>query len=151
VNFYTRSFTASTLLFIGLSMSVLASGNYALAQAASPAKKSVAVKSKGTEVAMVSADDDGIIPDINNSTTNEYKCELNDSLTIYSHENDDNRTALRWKNRLYGLKRIATTTGANRFENKKAGLVWIGIPTKGMLLDSIRGQQLANECKTASQ
>ena len=28
------------------------------------------------------------------------------------------------------MTRIETTTGAHRFENKKAGLVWIGIPAK---------------------
>ena len=150
MNFNTRACTASTILFIGLSMTVLATSNSALAQASS-AKKSVVTKSKSTQVAMISTDDDGIIPDISNSTTNEYKCELNDSLTIYSHNNDDNRAALRWKNKLYGLKRVVTTTGANRFENKKAGLVWIGIPTKGLLLDSIRGRQLANECITGNK
>ena len=31
------------------------------------------------------------------------------------------------------------------------GLVWIGIPAKGLLLDSKKGQQLANECKNAEQ
>ena len=67
----------------------------------------------------MSRDEDNLVPDITTSTVHEYKCELNDSLTIYSNKDDDNRAALRWKNKLYGLKRIATTTGANRFENKK--------------------------------
>ena len=31
------------------------------------------------------------------------------------------------------------------------GIVWIGIPAKGILLDSRKGQQLANECKSAEQ
>lgn len=96
-------------------------------------------------------DEDDSIPDINESTTYEYRCEMNDVLNIYTNADDNNHIALHWKNRLYRLHRIMTTTGANRFENTKAGLVWIGIPTKGMLLDSRRGQQLANECKTAGQ
>ncbi|MCY1251071.1 hypothetical protein D9M72_647880 [compost metagenome] len=29
--------------------------------------------------------------------------------------------------------------------------MWIGIPAKGMLLDSKQGRQLANECKDAEQ
>jgi hypothetical protein len=49
---------------------------------------------------------------------------------------------------VYKLSRVATTTGAQRFENEKSGLVWIDIPAKGMLLDSHHGHQLANECKT---
>lgn len=49
------------------------------------------------------------------------------------------------------MDRVDTSTGANRFENRKIGLVWIDIPTKGILLDSKRGKQLANECKSAQQ
>ena len=40
---------------------------------------------------------------------------------------------------------------AKRFENKLFGLIWIGIPSKGMLLDSKLNRQLANECKNAEQ
>ncbi len=96
-------------------------------------------------------DEDDMIPDTKGSTTFEYHCDMKDTLTIYTNGDDDDHIALRWKNRIYRLKRIATSTGANRFENKKVGLVWIGIPSKGMLLDSKHGQQLANECKTTGQ
>jgi len=58
---------------------------------------------------------------------------------------------MRWKKKLYRLTRTETTTGASRFENPQAGFVWIGIPAKSMLLDSHKGQQLANECKSAPQ
>ena len=110
----------------------------------STAAKAAAGKSSVT-------DEDDMIPDIKESATYEYKCEMNDTLTIYTNADDNQHIALRWKDRLYRLRRIETTTGANRFENKKTGLVWIGIPTKGMLLDSRHGQQLANECKTRGQ
>ena len=96
-------------------------------------------------------DEDDMIPDIKQSATYEYHCEMKDFLTIYTNGDDPNHIALRWKDRLYRLHRIITTTGATRFENTKVGLVWIGIPTKGMLLDSRHGQQLANECKTTGQ
>ena len=46
---------------------------------------------------------------------------------------------------------MGTTTGAQRFENPFWGLIWIGIPAKGILLDSRLNRQLANECKTAQQ
>jgi hypothetical protein len=81
----------------------------------------------------------------------EYACELGNKITIYSNADDGNSIALRWKNRLHRLTREATTTGAQRFENKLAGLIWIGIPAKGMLLDSKVNRQLANECKTSEQ
>ncbi|HEY0590070.1 MAG TPA: hypothetical protein VGD52_28350 [Pseudoduganella sp.] len=80
-----------------------------------------------------------------------YACELGNKITIYSNADDSNSIVMRWKNRLHRLTREATSTGANRFENKIAGLIWIGIPAKGMLLDSKVNRQLANECKTSDQ
>jgi hypothetical protein len=49
------------------------------------------------------------------------------------------------------MDKVGTTTGAMRYENTKIGLVWIGIPSKGILLDSKQNRQLANECKDADQ
>lgn len=90
-------------------------------------------------------------PDTKNAASADYQCELGNKLTIYSHADNDKFVALRWKNKLLQLTKVDTTTGASRYENKKNGLVWIGIPAKGMLLDQKKGQQLANECKTAEQ
>nr|WP_315477150.1 hypothetical protein [uncultured Undibacterium sp.] len=87
-------------------------------------------------------------PNIALSSDTEYKCELGNSLVMYAHPEDNQSLAMRWRNRLYKLTRVETSTGAHRFENQKIGLVWIDIPTKGMLLDSHRGHQLANECKS---
>jgi hypothetical protein len=87
-------------------------------------------------------------PNIALSADTEYKCELGNSLVMYAHPEDNQSLAMRWRNRLYKLTRVETSTGAHRFENQKVGLVWIDIPTKGMLLDSHRGHQLANECKS---
>jgi membrane-bound inhibitor of C-type lysozyme len=90
-------------------------------------------------------------PDITDTTMAEYSCELNNKVTIYTNEKDSGHIALRWKNRLHRLERVGTTTGALRFENTKFGLIWIGIPSKGILLDSKQNRQLANECKNAQQ
>ncbi|PRC92178.1 MliC family protein [Solimicrobium silvestre] len=124
---------------------------FVFAQSTTPTPVKKTATKKAVPAQEVSNDEDDMTPDIKESTTYEYKCELKDSLTIYTNSDDNDHVALRWKNKLYRLKRVVTTTGANRFENKKAGLVWIGIPTKGMLLDSRHGQQLANDCKTAGQ
>ncbi len=90
-------------------------------------------------------------PSVTEHKATEYACELGNKITIYTNAEDSNSIALRWKNRLHRLTREATTTGAQRFENKLAGLIWIGIPAKGMLLDSKVNRQLANECKTSEQ
>ena len=90
-------------------------------------------------------------PDITDNKTTDYACELGNKITIYTNDNDAAHIALRWKNRLHRLARIGTTTGALRFENPHYGLIWIGIPSKGILLDSKLNRQLANECKNAEQ
>ena len=105
-------------------------------------------KSTALPISETASDDDEKEPDVLQSRVSEYKCELGNSLTMYSNNDDDNHLAMRWKKRIYRLTRVETSTGAHRFENRKAGFVWIGIPTKALLLDSIRGHQLANECKT---
>ena len=90
-------------------------------------------------------------PDIANTKVTEYACELNNKITIYEHEGDNEHIALRWKKRLHRLTRVSTTTGAHRFENRNWGIIWIGIPAKGLLLDSRLNRQLANECKSPEQ
>jgi hypothetical protein len=90
-------------------------------------------------------------PDITDTLVTEYSCELGNKITIYTNEKDDAHIALRWKKRLHRLNRVGTTTGALRFENPYYGLIWIGIPAKGILLDSKLNRQLANECKNAQQ
>jgi membrane-bound inhibitor of C-type lysozyme len=90
-------------------------------------------------------------PDITETQTTEYHCELGNKITIYTNEHDADHIALRWKNRVHRMNRVGTTTGAQRFENPVFGIIWIGIPSKGILLDSKLNRQLANECKNAAQ
>lgn len=90
-------------------------------------------------------------PDITDTITVEYNCELGNKVTLYTNEGDTSHMALRWKKRVHLMTRVGTTTGASRFENATFGLIWIGIPAKSMLLDSRLNRQLANDCKNAEQ
>jgi hypothetical protein len=63
-------------------------------------------------------------------------------------QSDDKHIAMRWNKRIHRLTRVDTTTGANRFENHKMGLVWIGIPAKGLLLDSKKGRSWPTNART---
>lgn len=127
----------------------------ALAQSAPPAAEQVhkkaPAKKKAAAKKETAADEDDKEPDVTASSTTEFQCDLGNKLAIYRNVEDDKHIALRWNKRLLRLTRVATTTGANRFENRKNGWVWIDIPTKGMLLDAKKGQQLANECKSPEQ
>jgi hypothetical protein len=101
--------------------------------------------------AAAGTDEEDREPDTAGSTGLDYDCALGDKVTIFSNATDDKHIALRWNKRLMRLSRVETTTGAHRYENRRQGMVWIGIPAKGILLDSKKGQQLANECKSADQ
>ena len=109
------------------------------------AKKAVVVEE---EHALASTEPD---PDLTDTITVDYSCELGNKVTIYTNDGDSSHMALRWKKRLHRMTRVGTSTGASRFENTTFGLVWIGIPAKSMLLDSKANRQLANECKNADQ
>jgi hypothetical protein len=114
------------------------------------AKSSKHKKAKKEDTKQEFADDEPE-PDVTDTTMAEYSCELNNKVTIYRNLMDDSHIALRWKNHLRRMDKVGTTTGAQRYENAKLGLVWIGIPSKGILLDSKQSRQLANECKDAEQ
>lgn len=136
----------------------------AFAQSAAPHTHKEAAKKpakKTTKKAAAAAGADGLVPDmseedlgeanIEGSVVTEYACELGNKITTYNNDSDDKYMALRWKNTVHRLRRVGTSTGANRFENRRYGLVWISIPSKAMLLDSRKGQQLANECRNPEQ
>ena len=141
----------SNLLTTILTLVILCGFSNAVFANPAPGKKKPA-KIKTSKIASNNAvtDANEPEPDVQSSVNQEYKCELGNTLVMYEHPDDQQSLAMRWKNRLYKLTRIETSTGAHRYENQKAGLVWINIPAKGLLLDSHRGKQLANECKTTT-
>ena len=124
-----------------------------------PVKKSSkkAVEEKGAPAAAGAAassnDDDEDLGEANieGSTVTHFNCELGNKITTYTNAGDDKYMAIRWKDKVHRLRRVGTSTGANRFESRKDALVWINIPTKAMLLDSKKSQQLANECRDPEQ
>ncbi|WP_308606397.1 hypothetical protein [Massilia sp. DJPM01] len=141
----------NTLLACSLAMAAATLCAAPSAQAAEPKKTVKATaksKSHPKAVDVVGSEPE---PDISGTTTTDFNCELGNKVTTYHNDSDDGHIALRWKKRLHRLTRVGTTTGAKRFENPLFGLVWIGIPAKGMLLDSRLNRQLANECKNAEQ
>ncbi|MBF8177269.1 MAG: hypothetical protein K2Y13_13590 [Burkholderiaceae bacterium] len=116
-----------------------------------PAKAAAAATPAAAAAAGEDEQEDLGEANIEGSTVTHYNCELGNKITTYNNVGDDKYMAIRWQNKVHRLGRIGTSTGANRFENRKAGLVWINIPSKAMLLDSRKGQQLANECRNPEQ
>ena len=150
----SKLFMACSLALASLS---LAAGAHAAAETSkTPVKKTVKKSTKKAakpvEPTVPKApDEEADEPVVTDSAVTEFDCELGNKITIYANTTDEAHIALRWKKRLHRLTRVGTTTGAQRFENKLYGLIWIGIPAKGMLLDSKLNRQLANECRNAEQ
>ena len=119
------------------------------AKAKKPVKHKVAAKAAPAPVKHADPEEDE--PDTTGSISIDFNCELGNQVTVFANATDDSHIALRWKKRVHRLTRVGTGTGAQRFENGRYGLVWIGIPAKSMLLDSKQGRQLANECKNTQQ
>jgi hypothetical protein len=125
---------------------------FAQANEDTKAKKSVKHKTaKAMPAPVKAADPEEDEPDTTGSISMDFNCELGNQVTVFANATDDSHIALRWKKRVHRLTRVGTSTGAQRFENGRYGLVWIGIPAKSMLLDSKQGRQLANECKNTQQ
>lgn len=133
-----------------LLMSAVQAQTPASGSTTTPAAKK-AVKKPAKKPAAPTVEEDEKEPDVAGTTVSELQCELGVKLTIFQNNDDSDHAALKWGKRIHQMDRIHTTTGASRFENKRYGLVWIGLPGKGILLDSKTGHQLANECTTAEQ
>ena len=113
-----------------------------------PALAATKIKPKPAEKKVEKPADE---PEVAGHLKTEYTCELGNFVTIFQKDGQEEQISLRWQKRLHAMNRVPTTTGAIRFENPEQGLVWIGIPAKGILLDSKAGRQLANECKSPEQ
>jgi hypothetical protein len=75
-----------------------------------------------------------------------FKCDADDRVSVRMGDGQRN-IVLTWDGATYTMLPVTTSTGALRFEDRTSGLVWIQIPAKSMLLNTRRGQQMANGCK----
>ena len=78
-----------------------------------------------------------------------YHCELGRSVGVKSLTRDGQTMELKWNRKEYTMAAVEARSGALRYEDTQAGLAWITIVGKSLLLDVRKGAQLANECKYA--
>ena len=146
-----QKFLAAFFVIAGFSVPL----TYGVAQA-TPASKTKTVKKpvkktvKKTPVSENSQKETEVV-NVAGLTGSHYNCELGNQFTVYKKSDDPSYINLQWRNKMHRMLRTATTTGADRYEDRQTGLVWINIPAKSMLLDIKKGSQLANECRNPEQ
>jgi hypothetical protein len=78
-------------------------------------------------------------------------CELGSSVTLTKDEKSAGYFDVQGKNFKYRMFPVATTTGAIRLEDHKAGAVWLQLANKSMLMNQKQGIRLADECMSPAQ
>lgn len=78
--------------------------------------------------------------------TGTQQCEFNQTVALEGAPQKTGYFHLRFKGKQYLLMPEATTTGAVRLEDRKAGVVWLQIANKSMLMNARVGQRMVDEC-----
>lgn len=78
-------------------------------------------------------------------------CELGQMVVLTADAAVPGHYKLRFGKFNYNVLAQATTTGAVRLEDKSAGIVWLQLANKSMLMNQKLGRRLADECKSPQQ
>lgn len=81
----------------------------------------------------------------------ESSCEFGNKVQVVEHPSLPGRFLLEYRGIKHVLTPQPTTTGVVRLEDKRTGMIWLQVPIKSMLMDSRRGQRLADNCMHATQ
>jgi hypothetical protein len=83
--------------------------------------------------------------------TGQAACEMNQTVSVEPVAGKPGHFRLRFKKASYTMVPQETSSGAVRLEDKSAGMVWLQIPTKSMLMNARAGQRLVDGCLHAEQ
>ena len=78
-------------------------------------------------------------------------CEFGATVTLTPDPKTPGYFVVQVKNLKYRMFPVATTTGAIRLEDRKAGAVWLQLANKSMLMNQKIGTRLADECASLEQ
>jgi len=78
-------------------------------------------------------------------------CELGAAVDLVADTKSPGYFDVSGKNFKYRMFPVATTTGAIRLEDRKAGAVWLQLANKSMLMNQKLGVRLADECMSPAQ
>lgn len=83
--------------------------------------------------------------------TGDAACEFNQTVSVLPVKGHPGHFHVGFKKAVYTMVPEETTTGAVRLEDKKAGVVWIQIPAKSMLMNHRIGQRMVDACMHSEQ
>ena len=83
--------------------------------------------------------------------TGKVQCEFDQSIDVAAVNGKQGYFSVAFKGKTYTMVPEATTTGAVRLEDKKAGMMWLQIANKSMLMNNKAGQRMVDNCQHPSQ
>jgi hypothetical protein len=78
-------------------------------------------------------------------------CELAAYVSVKPDARGAGRFVLELGRQKYSMVLVPTLTGAIRLEDAAAGVVWLQLPNKSMLMSQKLGRRLADDCASADQ
>jgi hypothetical protein len=76
----------------------------------------------------------------------EARCDAGKTVSVQPHSQLPGRFVLAVGKEQHTVTPQPTSTGVIRLENAHAGVVWLQVPVKSMMMDAKRGQRLADNC-----
>jgi hypothetical protein len=83
--------------------------------------------------------------------TGEAACEFNQTVSVMPIQGQPGHFHVTFKRVVYVVIPEETSSGAIRLEDKRAGIVWLQIPSKSMLMNARIGQRMVDGCMHAEQ
>jgi hypothetical protein len=142
-------------LAIAIGLSGLATAVQSADGTTSPATQRAALKSEAKGLALgietaesISATQLDIAARV---LTGRAECEYSQVVDVDAVSGQPGLFKVSFKSVSYVMVPEETTTGAVRLTDKKAGVVWLQIPAKSMLLDGRAGHRLVDRCTQSEQ
>jgi len=120
---------------------------------ATPSRKEIESKAKGMALAteVTETISDSQMQVANRVLTGTAQCEFNQSVSVLPIQDKPGHFKVGFNKASYTMTPQETTTGAVRLEDKRAGIVWLQIPTKSMMMNQKIGQRMVDGCMHAEQ
>lgn len=83
--------------------------------------------------------------------TGTAECELNQTVRVEPQPDRPGHFRVAFRNVAYSMVPEETSTGAVRLHDPRAGVVWLQIPTKSMLMNAKAGQRVVDACMQPEQ